>query len=119
MYAQLWLRHDVGSVLNAASQVQILGQHYGEWRVAGIPVAGDVSAIAPKSPGTSAEVATVTTATCTHFWKIHEAHGKTSRGECQLCGEAKEFKNTIPEVSGWQNKVAWLKAHPEDDGEDA
>jgi len=37
--------------------------------------------------------------TCTHYWVIEEAKGATSKGICKICGEAKEFSNSIPFVS--------------------
>ena len=55
-----------------------------------------------------------TTLECKHHWIIEPATGPISVGVCEFCHESREFKNTIPEVSGWQNKVAWAKAHPED-----
>lgn len=31
--------------------------------------------------------------TCPHYWVIDTPSGPTSRGECQRCGEVREFKN--------------------------
>ncbi len=36
--------------------------------------------------------------TCQHHWVIEPANGPVSWGECQICHEAKEFKNSIGEV---------------------
>ena len=32
---------------------------------------------------------------CCHQWLISKAAGPTSEGICQLCGETKDFKNSI------------------------
>jgi hypothetical protein len=34
-------------------------------------------------------------ADCTHWWLIATADGPTSKGQCQRCGEVKEFHNHI------------------------
>ena len=36
--------------------------------------------------------------TCCHHWVIEPAHGPISRGVCQRCNEAREFKNSIVDV---------------------
>ena len=33
--------------------------------------------------------------TCKHHWVIEAANGPISWGECQVCHEGKEFKNSI------------------------
>ena len=45
---------------------------------------------------------------CRHHWKIESPNGPTSRGECVLCGEEGEFKNSIP-ISGWDRSGAQRK----------
>ena len=35
------------------------------------------------------------TPTCCHYWIIETAHGPISRGECQLCHEVRDFKNSV------------------------
>ncbi len=32
---------------------------------------------------------------CPHHWKIEPAQGPKSEGTCQVCGEVKDFKNSI------------------------
>ena len=35
--------------------------------------------------------------TCTHHWLIEQPRGeRLSRGECKLCGETREFSNSLP-----------------------
>lgn len=33
-----------------------------------------------------------------HHWRIEEANGPISRGQCRLCGEQKEFRNWLLET---------------------
>jgi hypothetical protein len=51
-----------------------------------VPVAGQVEPTT--APG------------CRHHWVIQPATGPISPGECQLCGETREFKNYV-EASTW------------------
>lgn len=37
---------------------------------------------------------------CRHHWVIQPATGPVSPGVCQICGEAREFKNYV-EASTW------------------
>ena len=37
-------------------------------------------------------------ATCKHHWVIEAANGPISWGECQVCHEGKEFKNSITDA---------------------
>ena len=39
--------------------------------------------------------------TCCHHWVIQPAVGPVSEGECQKCGEVKEFKNSIDYETEW------------------
>ena len=32
---------------------------------------------------------------CAHFWLIDSPNGPTSAGVCKICGEAREFRNSI------------------------
>ncbi len=43
---------------------------------------------------------------CTHPWIIATPDGPVSKGRCRLCGEEKEFTNTVETWGGWnpQNK---------------
>ena len=34
---------------------------------------------------------------CRHYWIIEPAKGPVSQGECQNCGESREFQNSIIE----------------------
>ena len=33
---------------------------------------------------------------CKHFWVIESPSGPTSDGVCRNCGEAREFRNSLP-----------------------
>ncbi|MAF39147.1 MAG: hypothetical protein CL696_09795 [Chloroflexi bacterium] len=35
---------------------------------------------------------------CAHHWVIEAANGPISWGECQICHEGKEFKNSITDA---------------------
>ena len=34
-------------------------------------------------------------ALCVHFWAIESPNGPTSAGTCKLCGEVREFRNSM------------------------
>ncbi len=34
-------------------------------------------------------------ALCTHHWMIETSYGPTSKGVCRLCGEEREFDNSL------------------------
>ena len=36
--------------------------------------------------------------TCRHHWVIEPANGPVSWGECQICHEGKEFRNSITDA---------------------
>ena len=41
---------------------------------------------------------------CCHHWVIQPANGPVSRGECQNCGEEREFRNSVEEYQeDWHN----------------
>ncbi len=41
---------------------------------------------------------------CTHHWVIDSPNGPVSRGVCKLCGQAREFANTIESTwSSWRS----------------
>ena len=44
------------------------------------------------------EVEEKTEPTCKHHWVIEQAQGPISWGECQICHEGKEFKNSITDA---------------------
>lgn len=37
---------------------------------------------------------------CAHHWNIESPSGPTSIGTCKVCGETREFRNSIP-GGGW------------------
>ena len=37
----------------------------------------------------------MTTTQCAHYWIIETAEGPVSKGKCQLCGEKREFNNSV------------------------
>ena len=42
---------------------------------------------------------------CPHHWIIETANGPSSKGVCQICGEDREFKNSI-EAEPWGQILA-------------
>ena len=46
-----------------------------------------------EAPQVASEVPS--TPTCCHYWIIETAHGPISRGECQVCHEVRDFKNSV------------------------
>ena len=46
---------------------------------------------------------------CRHYWIIEMANGPKSRGVCKNCGKARDFLNTIPEIT-----IPKRRAHPLD-----
>ena len=43
---------------------------------------------------------------CRHHWVIQPASGPVSLGACQLCGEAREFKNYVESASWGDSRLA-------------
>ncbi len=43
---------------------------------------------------------------CPHHWEIESANGPISKGTCRVCGEEREFNNSVETWGGWnpQNK---------------
>ena len=46
----------------------------------------------------------MTTAHCAHHWMIKTPDGPVSTGRCRLCGEEREFNNSIETWGGWISK---------------
>ena len=46
---------------------------------------------------------------CNHYWVINSPNGPTSVGTCRLCGDEKEFKNSVHEA-GWDREGSELRA---------
>ena len=41
---------------------------------------------------------------CPHHWIIETPDGPASTGRCRLCGEEREFRNSIETRGGWTQK---------------
>ena len=39
-------------------------------------------------------ISAITEKGCTHHWIIESPNGATSMGQCQMCGEVREFRNS-------------------------
>ena len=46
---------------------------------------------------------------CRHHWVIQPAMGPVSAGQCQVCGEHREFNNYV-ESSSWGEEKAGLRS---------
>ena len=44
---------------------------------------------------------------CSHFWLIDSPNGPTSIGRCQLCGDTRDFKNSV-HVTSWESDGSHL-----------
>jgi len=40
---------------------------------------------------------------CIHYWVIDVPSGPVSGGRCRLCGESREFRNSLDSASGWDD----------------
>ena len=40
---------------------------------------------------------------CNHHWIIESPNGPTSVGSCRICGEIREFKNSI-QITSWESE---------------
>ncbi|MCH8198674.1 MAG: hypothetical protein IIA54_01210 [Chloroflexi bacterium] len=40
---------------------------------------------------------------CPHHWVIDSPNGPTSTGTCRVCGEIREFKNSI-QITSWESE---------------
>ncbi len=38
---------------------------------------------------------------CTHHWIIEKPEGPVSVGKCRMCGEEREFSNSVDTYGGW------------------
>ncbi len=42
--------------------------------------------------------------TCPQHWIIETSEGPVSMGKCRMCGEEKEFSNSVETYGGWTNR---------------
>ena len=40
---------------------------------------------------------------CNHHWIIDSPNGPTSTGTCRVCGEIRDFKNSI-QITSWESE---------------
>ncbi len=61
----------------------------------------------------------MTTTQCAHHWIIEKADGPRSKGKCQLCGEEKEFSNSVGSMgTNWNSDPAISRAPQPEEAED-
>ncbi len=46
----------------------------------------------------------MTTIHCRHHWIIETAAGAVSKGKCRICGEKRDFRNSVETGSGWTTR---------------
>jgi hypothetical protein len=46
---------------------------------------------------------------CAHHWIIETPDGPVSTGRCRLCGEEREFSNSVDTYGGWTNRSGKVK----------
>ncbi len=49
------------------------------------------------------EIAEIVESDCNHHWVIDSPNGPTSVGTCRVCGELREFKNSI-QITSWESE---------------
>ena len=47
---------------------------------------------------------------CIHYWVIDVPSGPVSGGRCRLCGESREFRNSLDSAAGWDDDRAASQA---------
>ncbi len=61
----------------------------------------------------------MTTAQCAHHWIIETPNGPISKGKCQLCGEEREFNNSIDfQGAAWTSQPRRYPVAPQPEGDD-
>ena len=53
------------------------------------------------SPGNAEKLHNFIASNCSHHWVIARANGPMSEGECQRCGEKRDFTNSAEPTSLW------------------
>ena len=59
------------------------------------PRTGDTGSISSHVSMEEQDRKEVGPASCRHYWMIQPTQGPLSPGVCQVCGEAREFKNYV------------------------
>ena len=60
----------------------------------------------------------MTNAQCAHHWLIETAAGPASKGVCRLCGEEREFSNSVgPKATNWNSDPAIPRARQAEEAE--
>ncbi len=59
----------------------------------------------------------MTNTQCAHHWVIETATGPVSKGKCQLCGEEREFSNSVQFMATyWKPQAQRSPAAPQPEG---
>ena len=93
MNVKLLLQQQGLSVRQLAAELELPLKTVQDWVYRGV---------AP-SPANQAKLEEVVD--CMHHWAIERANGPISKGTCRVCGEEREFRNSIETRGGWTGKV--------------
>ncbi|MBI4305503.1 MAG: hypothetical protein HY678_04210 [Chloroflexi bacterium] len=74
-------------------------------RPVAIPPALPKAAHRPQQPFVAKPAVVEAPPGCQHHWQIASPNGPTSIGTCKLCGEQREFRNSIP-GGGWEREAS-------------
>lgn len=86
-----WLQDQGLSVKDLANQLGAPRTTVEDWVYRG----------AMPSPGNAEKLHEFISSNCAHHWVIARANGPLSEGECQRCGETREFTNSAEPSSLW------------------
>ena len=59
----------------------------------------------------------MTTTQCAHHWIIETADGPESKGRCHLCGEEREFANSMDYKYNWPLNRDPAPSQPQEEAE--
>ncbi len=89
MNVKLLLQQQGLSVRQLAAELEVPLKTVQDWVYRGV---------AP-SPANQAKLDEVVD--CKHHWAIERANGPISKGTCRVCGEEREFNNSVETWGGW------------------
>ena len=85
MDLRFWLRQQGLSVRELAAGLGLPAMTVEDWVYRGVM----------PSPANRVSLDDFMQLMCTHYWVIDAANGPMSRGVCKLCGQVREFENSI------------------------
>ncbi len=89
MNVKLLLQQQGLSVRQLAAELEVPFKTFQDWVYRGVV----------PSPANQAKLDEVVV--CTHHWIIETPHGPVSVGKCRMCGEEREFTNSVETWGVW------------------